>query len=95
MKIRIKHTAVLIFTLLLTSTSCAYESAHDVEILYWHEVKGGKHHYYYNVVNNSNEVDVVNVEVGYKYDYEDGEPQLFAPRADTTHIMLCLKPFME
>ncbi len=88
MKNQIKFTVLLIASLFLANTSCAYESAHDVEVLYWSEVKNGQYHYYYNVVNNSTEVDVVNVEVGYKYDYEDGEPQLFAPRADTTHVPL-------
>lgn len=88
MKKNIKYLICLVVPLLLINTACAYESAHDVEVLYWHEEKGGKHYYYYNIVNNSNEVDVVNVQVGYKYDYEGGEPQLFAPRADTSHIPL-------
>lgn len=79
---------LLVFSLFMMGTSCAYQSSHDVEILYWHELKDGKHYYYYNVVNNSSEVSVVDVQVGYKFDYDNGEPQLYAPRADTTHIPL-------
>ena len=88
MKNQIKFTVLLIASLLLANTSCAYESAHDVEILYWSEVKNGQYHYYYNVVNNSTEVDIVNVEIGYEYDFEDGAPKLQRARGDKTHIPL-------
>lgn len=88
MKNKIKFAALLISSLLLVNTSCAYESAHDVEILYWSEGKNGQYYYYYNVVNNSTEVDVVNVEIGYEYDFEDGVPKLQRARGDTTHVPL-------
>ena len=81
-----KYAFLFFISIFFINTSCAYESAHDVEILYWYEFKNDQHHYYYNVVNNSNEVEIVNVEIGYEYDFEDGAPRVQRTRGDTSHI---------
>ncbi len=84
-----KTTMLILATLLCvisTTHSFAYYSEHDASVLYWHEVKEGKHYYYYHVVNHSETSAIVAVRVG--YDRVHGTPELYAPRLDTTHIPL-------
>lgn len=83
-----KYLLTMFVYLFAVGCSNAFPSKHDAEVLYWHEVKDGQHYYYYNVVNNSSTSNIVHISVGYKYDDNYGEPQLFAPAKDRTHIPL-------
>jgi hypothetical protein len=82
--------AIIIVVILLCvisgTQSFAYYSEHDASVLYWHEIKEGKHYYYYHVINNSTTSVIVSVRVG--YNRLNGTPELYAPRLDTTHIPL-------
>ena len=83
-----KYLLTIFIYLFAVGCSNAFPSKHDAEVLYWHEFKDGQHYYYYNVVNNSSSSNIVHISVGYKYDDNYGEPQLFAPAKDRTHIPL-------
>ena len=87
MKIYIK----LLFILAITTSNQVVSAVsatgqHDVDVLYWHEAKNGKHSYFYHVLNKSRTSEIVSFMVG--YDWRVGEPKLYAPRADTRHIPL-------